>query len=196
MTDIKALLAQAKLPQRSVPICLRGDLHAEWEDLQRQLTEGRRRAEAADSLGEVFDAGPLAERIGAVEQAMADATLTLHLRALPQQSRDPKVTTWDRLLRQHPVPEDGADERDRNMGVNTATFFPALIQTCCVEPDLDPEDWDQLFAAITDGQYTVLCNTAWTLNRGDVDIPFSFAASRIRATSGGASKPPNGSDSL
>lgn len=196
MSDIKDWLAGAQLPTRSVPICLRGDLHSEWEDLQRQLADGRRRAEAANSLGDVFDAGPLAEQIGAIEEQMAAATRTLHLRALPQYAKNPKIVTWDRLLRKHPVSEDSADDRDRTMGVNTATFVPALIQACCYDPVLDDDDWANLFATISDGQYTALSNTAWLLNRGEVDVPFSYAASQIRANSGGASKPPNGSESL
>ena len=36
---------------------------------------------------------------------------------------------------------------------------------------------------LSDRQYNDLANLAWMVNRGDVDVPFSYAASRNRQSS-------------
>ena len=41
MTSIKDRLAAAKLPERSIQVCLRGDLAAEFDELERKLREVR-----------------------------------------------------------------------------------------------------------------------------------------------------------
>lgn len=193
--DIDALLAEASLPERTVSLCLRGDLQAQWEDLQRDLEVARKQPET-DSLGDVPATRAIADAIGELEQRMAASTLTLRLRALPQYASKPEVVTWGRLWKQHPVPEEGADERDRNLGINCASFFPALVKACTVAPVMSPERWDKLLGVLSDGQYSILTTTAWVLNRNDADVPFSFAASQIRQTNGGAPKQPSGSESL
>lgn len=194
--DIDALLAEASLPERTVALCLRGDLQAEWEDLQRQLDVARRAKQIdTDSLGDIDPTHALAERVGDLEQRMAAATLTLRLRALPQYAAKPEAVTWARLWKQHPLGED-AEERDRTLGINTATFFPALVKACTVSPTMTEARWDALLGKLSDGQYSLLTTAAWVLNRGDVDVPFSFAASQIRASSGNGSRQPPASESL
>src|SRR5690606_31840899 len=72
------------------------------------------------------------------------------------------------------------DERDKYIGVNTDTFFPALIRRSTVEPELDDEDWDLLLnERLTSRQFDDLANAAGSLNRRGVDVAFSLAASRI-----------------
>jgi hypothetical protein len=39
MVSIDEVIASAKLPQKTISLVLRGDLQAEWEDLERQLKE-------------------------------------------------------------------------------------------------------------------------------------------------------------
>ena len=70
------------------------------------------------------------------------------------------------------------------IGVNADTFYEAIIRACVVDPQMSDEQWHALCAALTDRQFDELAQAAWDLNRREVDIPFSRAASRTRWASG------------
>lgn len=174
--DIKALLADAHLPERTVPICLRGDLVAEHEELERRLEEATRRP--IDSL-EGNGTGELVDAITALEERMRASTVVFRLRALPK-------PVWRELIAAHPprknddgdpVPEDAA------VGLNMETFWDAITRACLVYPEVDEEAWSLMAGKdgrLTDRQLGQLSDAAWAVNRGDVDVPFSRAASRER----------------
>jgi hypothetical protein len=125
---------------------------------------------------------------------MREHTVDFRFRALPRHD-------WKALRDRHPArrKEDGTlDERDLRVGVNMDTIFDDLIRTCLVEPELDEEDWRLLLGdseeererieaagepiedgTLTDRQWNELADAAWTLNRGEVSVPFSRAASKI-----------------
>ncbi len=92
MRSFKAMLAEAKLPEATVEICLRGDLAADHEVLVREL----KRAEdsGAESLAG-SGAGELADRIVALEDEMREHTYEFRLRALPR-------AEWRALCHAHP----------------------------------------------------------------------------------------------
>lgn len=173
-SDVHALIAGARLPERTVPICLRGNLVAQVEALDRELAELDRPGRiVADSL-----AGdgrrPIAERIEALREEMRASTVNFLLRALPRRR-------WNALLAEHP-PREG-DDGDKAMGVNSETLFEALIAESVVSPELTPEEWTLLLDSLSSAQYDSLATAAWALNRRGVDVPFSPAASRILASS-------------
>jgi hypothetical protein len=173
MPDFKTLLAAAKLPERTVDVCLRGDLTAEFEQAERRLEVEERNADVSlDGGGRV---GELAERIEALRAQMREHTHTFRLRALPRPQ-------FRALVGEHPPREDDGEiiAADRILGVNAETFFDALIRACVVDPALDADDWRVLLdEKLTDNQFDALAGAAWGVNRSDVDVPFSRAASRI-----------------
>lgn len=189
--DVKALIRSAKLPEKTVPVCLHADLVAEVEQAERELTDAQR--QIGDSLAGGSGARDVAERIEALRAQMLDSTVEFTLRAMPR-------PTWRAFLAEHPPRKDGdqVDERDKYVGVNTETFFDALVRRSTVSPELDDEDWRILFGdspeerkrreaagepvedgKLTDRQFDQLSDVAWALNRREVDVPFSLAASRI-----------------
>ncbi|HEY9414675.1 MAG TPA: hypothetical protein VIQ30_07955 [Pseudonocardia sp.] len=177
MTDFKALLAGAKLPEKTVPICLRGDLTAEFENLDQQLEEALRTP--ATSL-EGDGSAAIAEQIEALRAEMQAHTYRFRLRAMPH-------PRWREFCAEHPPRKDDdekIDERDRLLGVNTETFWPALVRRSVVDPELSDTEWATLGEALTDRQFSDLADAAWALNRRDVDVPFSPAASRMTRGSG------------
>lgn len=187
MSDVKALIASARLPERSVAICFAPDLTAAMQDLERQLEEADARQKASGSLagGERVE---LAQQMEDVRERMKSNTVDFRLRALPRRR-------WTALVAAHP-PREG-NERDTMLGLNEETFFEAMVRECVVTPTLDDEDWTTLLDdALSDAQWGVLVNAAWAVNARDVDVPFSRAASRILQTSGPGSSAPNGSGSL
>lgn len=168
MTDIDALLAAARLPESVVPLCLRGDLAAEVEELERQLAT--QEAAPRISIASGGGARATAERIAELQREMEQFTVPFRLRAMARHE-------WTRFMLEHP-PRPG-DEMDARNGLNRETFFPALVRRSLVDPQLTEAQWEQLDAVITDQQFDNLASAAWGLNRRDVSVPFSPTASRI-----------------
>ena len=170
--DFASLLADAKLPERTVPVCLRGDLVAEHESADRDLA---RLAEMpAAKFSGIPGVGKLRQRIQGLEDQMRAATYDFRFRALTR-------AHWHGLVAEHqPRPDN---ERDAAIGVNTDTFFEALIRRTLVDPVLDDDAWARLSEALTDRQFDELADAAWGLNRRDVDVPFSPAAWRQNTSS-------------
>lgn len=172
------IIRGGSLPTKSVTVCLHADLQAEHEELERQLQDAL--TAPRDSLAAGSNAKEISEQMQALEELMRQHTVVFKFRALTR----PK---WKAVFAAHPprkVEGGGQDDRDKYIGVNTETFFEAIIRACCVEPELPEDVWRLLLdERLTDRQFDELSNAAWALNRSDVDVPFSRAASRILANS-------------
>lgn len=182
MSNFKQKLKAARLPERSEPVCLRGDLVADFEAAERELK--RAQESKADSLED--DSGPIVDRIEALRAEMLEHTEDFRIRALPKPA-------FRALVAAHPprrkATDDGSegelDPADVQIGVNRETFFEALLRASVVSPQMDDDDWLALFEVLTDRQFGDLTDAAWFLNRGEIDVPFSRAASLARRSSGG-----------
>lgn len=178
--DLDGWLDDAALPERTVEVCLRGDLLARLEDLERQ-------AEAADTPGMMNSpAAAIVREIEALQEQMRASTKALKLRALPR-------TEYTKLESAHPVRKD--NDADKRCGWNSETFPEALIRRCLVEPTFTDAQWARFVDRLTQAQYDRIGVVALELNKRDVSVPFSFAASRIRQNSGDESRRLNGSES-
>jgi hypothetical protein len=168
----KDKIAAAKLPERTVDICLRGDLQAEWEDLDRQLREAYGREQMDKRLNSGGESRELARRIEALQDEMRDHTIVFRMRALSRKA-------WGELVKQHPARKDHPD--DDLLGYNPETFFVDVIRKCIYSPDdLDDAAWDHLLdEVITEHQWVSLQNAVMALNVRKVDVPNSRAASRL-----------------
>jgi len=177
LKNFKTMLAEAKLPEATVMICLRGDLAADHEAAERELELAEKTG--ADSMAG-SGAGDVAERILALEEEMREHSYEFRLRALPR-------SKWRELCHAHPPRRDDDNEiiePDKYVGINPESFYPAMIRACLVDPELTDEEFEQLLEALTDRQFEGLSDAAWGLNRREVDIPFSRAASRMKRDSG------------
>lgn len=198
LDDFDKILAAAKMPEKDIPLCLRGDLQAEWERLDAELKSAEEMAkqqstptlaggESAPAVMESAAVVMVAARVRELESAMADAMVTLKLRAMNR-------AAWFDLTAKHPPREDVVT--DRVQGFNGASIWDDLIAETLVEPKLDRERVTKLLDSITPGQLDRLANEAWALNRRDtVSVPFSLTASRIALSSDVTSKPPPDSGS-
>lgn len=174
--DYRAIAKSAALPERTVAICLRGDLQADYEQAERDLEEAQRTP--SDSLAG-SGAGQILQRMDDLRQQMLEHTYPFRLRALPRPA-------YRELALAHPPREvDGQPhELDAKVGVNTDTFLTALVRACLVDPVLDDEEWSDLYdTKLTDWQATELQDAAHSLCRRKVDVPFSLAASTMTRTS-------------
>lgn len=178
MSELSTRLKSARLPERTVVICLRGDLVAELEELERAYTEAVNRP--ATSLADGGEAAEIATKVEAMRAEMSGEMLTIRLRALPRRR-------YNEMIAEHP-PRLGDDgnvvDEDSTFGYDASTFFEALVRAAIIEPELDAGDWDALDAILTDNAFQQLANVAVMLNRRGVDVPFSLAASHNQRTSG------------
>jgi hypothetical protein len=190
--DIEALIRASRRAERTVPICLRGDLVAEFEDLERQLEDDVNRATPLDKrLGQTPPGHATAEKMLALREQMGASTVVFRLRALAP-------SRWAELRAEHPPrkAEDGSELDADSLGINIETFFKPLVRESVVYPvltdtawsmllgeeDDDPDDPDAGTRGLSNRQFEDLSGAAWVLNRAEVSIPFSRAASRILAS--------------
>lgn len=162
MSGIKDKLKAARRPERVVPVCLRGDLAAEFETVRRDLGE-LAEPSADDSLSAGGRRRELVERLQAIRDEMHGETVDFRIRALS------RARFWELALKF--PPRDGRD-RDKQMGVNEDEFVAALLRECLVEPELDEQDWATLEDTLTYAQYNELGTTAWLINQEQVSVPF------------------------
>lgn len=174
--SIEDVFADAKLPTRSVPLCLRGDLVSEWQDLERRFKSANQAADedtlASKNSAEAIE---LARQMEALEEQMRASTRTFRLQGLPG-------SKWRDLLRAHP-PREG-DEGDAQVEFNRDTFGVAALAACCAMPKMTPGQAAKLVdKTLTDGQWGTLFAHIWQMHTSAVDVPFSLAASAVRAAS-------------
>lgn len=178
--NIKERLKAAKLAERSVQVCLRGDLAAEHDELERRLTNARAGDRAREQrgtsrrMGEKSEAVTLAEQLLSLRDEMADAMLDIRVRALPR-------VEWQRHVRENPPKPD--DEKDSAMGVDFDALMAVVTPRCIIDPVLDDEDWEQLNNVLSSADYDRILGAVWEVNRSGVDLPKSRLASLVMAES-------------
>jgi hypothetical protein len=193
--NFKTMLGAAKLPERTVDICLRGDLAAEHKAAEQALVDAQRTT--SDSK-EGNGVGALIAEVERIQNEMRAATYPFVIRALPR-------VRFRALMKAHPPREvDGEmDKDDAQVGFNRETFFEALVKVTTVDPEMGVDveayfaellkgntkavladgDWPELFDKIVDSQYGDLTDAAWFVNRDEVSVPFSLAASLAKKPS-------------
>ncbi|GAB3817647.1 hypothetical protein [Micromonospora zhanjiangensis] len=167
MTDFDAILTQAKLPERTVPLCLREDLVAEYERLDAELRSASR---TAPSLGEPAPATVIARRMEELRQEMLACQVEFRLRAWPARK-------FAKLRDGMPKPADG--QADDEFADIWHAAVCDLVSKMLVEPKATAEQVDALSERLAESQWLKLSNAAWDINASGQAIPFSVAASAI-----------------
>jgi hypothetical protein len=174
--DFDTMLGKAELPETTVRLCLAGNLAAEHERLNGELEQLIKKPVtkfSGDGRGE------LATRIKQLEEQMAESTYPFRLRALPRPA-------WRSFVAEYPprkTPSGEVEEADARLGVNTETFWEALVRRCLIDPEPTDERWSVLLEKLTDNQFSKLADGAWSVNRRDVDVPFSSAVWALNQSS-------------
>lgn len=190
--SLKDKMKAAKLPQRHVAVCFRGDLHAEIQRLDAELRAVNANANGDSRLTGNTEAQRIKAQIEAGQAEMRDYTEDFIFRALPARGT-PERPTWNELRAKHPQRKD--EPRDEAHNVNIDTFSDALIRICVVQPEMDDETWDELLPTLSDRQYDEIVSAAFAANLDRVSVPFSPAVSVMMQTSASESKRPNESGS-
>lgn len=181
MSGLLDTIRSAKLPERSIELCLRGDLSAEYDALERRLAEVTKR-DATSFAGSGETPGIIA-RMDEIQTQMSGAMVTFRLRALG-------TLASATLMAEHP-PRDG-NVGDQSLGYNPETFYDARIVACCYElaqgdetlSVIEADDWERMLRALSLKQYDDLFGTAWMLDHADFAVPTSRLASLISQRTG------------
>jgi len=188
-------LAAAQRAQDSMMIHLPGPLRAEWKQVKEEYDRKKASQTAAQMLNPDTGLKRLAAQLADLEERMAENSIEVTVQAL-RRERTPTTPetelTWRELCDKHP-PRKGKDGKpvpEDSPGVNMATFPEPLIRASILGPDLSVEEWDLLLREyMTDRQYDSLFELCWRLNKGNIDIPFSFAASKTLSSGTGSRRP-------
>lgn len=158
MPDISTLLEQASPRESTVRVCFAGDVASEVEVLEAELVQlGEWHP---TSLGEANPAYELQERLEQARQRAREESVEFKFRALGHRS-------YSNLLAAHPAPEGSKEPYD------AATFLPAVLAACCIEPSLTPAQVDRLLDVVNDGTARTLFAVALAVNEEPSPIPFS-----------------------
>lgn len=194
--DITAILAQATPAERTIRICLRGDLVAQWEATAEKLVQAVNRQNSAGASLAGSGAAALSQELETLQERMEPFTVPFRARGLSSPE-------YDALVAAHP-PRKGPDgnvlDDDVANDVDMSAFPASLIRAAVFDPELSPEQWDLLInglpateatpakdALLSQAQFEAMFNVALAASRRHVDIPFSYAALQRMMTSGGGS---------
>jgi hypothetical protein len=164
MPDITEILRRAKPREKSVFMCLAGDLIALVDRLEKQLT-GLSDGFRPQSLASGNPAEKIAKQISTAREQMQKAETEFRFRALGDRE-------WSDLVASHP-------SKNKGEGWDPQTFPKALVSACCVDPVMTPEQAEELFQVLNEGQRTELMQAAYDVNAEATSIPFSVSASGI-----------------
>ncbi|MEU1421471.1 hypothetical protein [Kitasatospora sp. NPDC005751] len=162
------ILARVRPRTATVTLYLDGEASGRIAQLEAQF------AALADwqpaSLAEPDPRRALAEEIAELQDRIRDSAQDFTLRALPAKA-------WSDLLALHPP-------RHAQELYNPLTLPPALVPACLAEPEMTPEEYEQLAEVLNQGQRDQLELAAWQVNNEATTVPFSLAASALRSSTG------------
>ncbi|MFE6866008.1 hypothetical protein ACFVFS_05590 [Kitasatospora sp. NPDC057692] len=162
------IIARVKPRTATVTLYLDGEASGRIAELEARV------AELADwqpeSLADPDPRRALAQEIAELQDQMRDSATQFTFRALGR-------LAWSDLLALHPP-------RHAQELYNPETLPGALVSACLVEPAMTAEEYGQLAEVLNQGQRDQLELEAWQVNNEAVSVPFSLAASALRASTG------------
>lgn len=167
--DISEIIAKAKPRERTVRICIAGDLAGRAEELGEKLARSQEDWEP-DSLTDVHPGRAIAEEMREVREQVRAAEVPFTLRYIGDKK-------YSDLIAAHPSDND-------NEMFDDGTFPAALIAASCVEPEMSEEQAHALFEKLNQGEIKKLFDAAWDVHNASDLVPFSLAASALLAALG------------
>ncbi len=160
MSDLQRLKKRAKPRQRTVKICLDGDLSNEWGRLA-DAYDAAVRADARENR--LPEAPALAEQMDELRDRMEAETEPFTFRQIGYQA-------WTDLMVESP-PTDVQIER--KLDHDPVTFQPKAVAASLIAPALEPGEFAELLPDLTAGQFARLWDACVAVNTGDNRVPFS-----------------------
>lgn len=175
-----------KRPERLVKACLDGSLVAEYEAVELELEEARRKSANDRRMNNPF--ADLERRKAELYEAQEAESVTFRIQALPR-------AVWSEIKADSPP--RGGNDLDDHFGYNTDKTFDAAMQaegaivevTKNGEPiEFSGKDWPEFSASLTAGQFGAFQVAIKDLNGGSNEVPFSPVGYKMIKDSGAKSK--------
>ncbi|MCD2461978.1 hypothetical protein MBT42_00195 [Streptomyces sp. MBT42] len=170
--SIEDILKRATPRERTVKVCIRGDLAGRVQSLTEELAKVSKEWEPSD-ITEVHPARQIAADLKAARDEAQAAEVPFTVRYIGDRA-------YSDLLAAHP-------SDDENELFKLETFTPALIAASCADPVMTLAQTKELFEVINEGEIKKLFDAAWDVHHSSDVVPFSLAASAFLAVLGGES---------
>lgn len=181
MTSAADIKARIRRPEKTVPLCLAGDLQAQFEELDRELVRARDKAPSGTLAGgSGAEVTALARRIQELQEEMREHTEVFKFRGLVRRE-------YSDLVKANPPTEEQLADNP-NVDVDWDKFGVALIAACCISHEMTAEEVGDLVDELTAAQYGELYTAAQAVNVIGLDIPNSYTASAVLRASKKSSK--------
>lgn len=180
MTSIADLKAKVRRPEKSVALCLAGDLQVTFEDLERELAQAREKPASGTLAGGNAEATAIAKQIQALQAEMREHNEVFRFRGLTRREHSD-------LVAKNPPTEEQLEENP-NAEVDWEKYGVALIAACCISHPMTEAESGELVDILTMAQYNSLFQAAQAVNILGLDIPNSFTASAVLRGSKKSSK--------
>jgi len=167
--SIQDLLKQAKPRERTVNVCIRGDLAGEVERLTEEISKVAEDWEPTD-LTDAHPGRELSAQLKAARDEARESEASFTFRYIGDKA-------YSDLLAAHP-------SENQNELFDSVTFGRALIAAACVDPVMTEDEVFELFEVINEGEIKKLFDAAWDVHNAADVIPFSLAASALLGLGG------------
>jgi hypothetical protein len=166
-SSIEEILARAKPREKTIRVCLAGDLAGEAERLQDELSRVSEDWEP-DDLTAVHPGRAIAEQLKTVHEQVRAAEEPFVFRYIGDRA-------YSDLLAAHP-------SENSQEAFDSEAFPRALVAASCVQPVMTEEQVVELFEVINEGEIKKLFDAAWDVHNSSDVVPFSLAASALLAS--------------
>lgn len=155
--DWAGLVKASKPREKSVRLCLRGDLLAELEESTAAMADAAPPVAVTSLAGAPNTAGrdKAAKRLDDATAAVDESSVLFRLKGLPR-------AAYKKLEADHPDPKEGE-------GWDETTFPEALVRACLVDPDVAADQ--PLFDVLTAGEADKLFWVAYSACNEADDVP-------------------------
>lgn len=166
--SLDEILNGRKLPQKSIPICMRLDIMADIEELERAIQAAQ--GNAVDDVrmtGTESDVESLTEKIRELEAIGRQYTVDLRIQAL------------DRKEWAAQVAEASTEDDDGNSKLNLSDLTANVLALpgVILAPEMTADQRDRFLAGLSDGQWETVMQGTFNLNRRTVTVGKSLTAS-------------------
>ncbi|MFF7610748.1 hypothetical protein [Streptomyces lavendulae] len=174
MPDIKKILKDARPRERTVKVCIAGDLAGEIERLEDELREVSEDWQPT-SIADSHPGRAISQRIAELREQIRGSEVPFLLRYIGDEA-------YSSLLAAHP------SQNPREEAFDSVTFPRALIAACTVDPAMNEDEVKALFEILNQGEIKKLFDAAWDVHNASGLVPFSLAASALLAGVTGGEK--------
>lgn len=164
--SLDEILNGRKPASKSVPICMRLDVMADIEELEREITRlGQDNDDPRLAGANELSAAELADKIRELEAEAQKYTINLRLQAIDR-------LVWNQKVDEH-TEELESGEKKLDLSALVVDIFPDSL----VSPEMSIKQTNDFLTKLSEGQWEQVMQATWDLNRRVTTVGKSLTAS-------------------